>query len=109
MFIRFELYAAGCELANAYSELNDPALQAELFRRQRSQDGDGQESDSPSESDFVRALEYGMPPAAGFGLGVDRLAMLLSGQASIREAVAFPATRPPRSREEVEEEEEDDW
>jgi len=93
---RFELFAAGKELANAYTELNDPALQRELFRRQRA-DRDSvhvnPDGDLDFDEEFVHALEYGLPPTAGWGMGVDRLVMLLTGETSIKEVLAFPAVR----------------
>lgn len=88
---RFELYVAGMELANAYTELNDPAVQEENFRRQlRGQE----ESIATMDADFITALKYGMPPAGGLGIGIDRLVMVLTSAASIRDVVLFPLLRP---------------
>jgi lysyl-tRNA synthetase, class II len=89
---RFELYVAGMEVANAFSELNDPDEQLRRFEAQVSQ----KDPELPAEvdQDYVTALRYGMPPAAGIGLGVDRLAMLLTGAESIRDVILFPLLRP---------------
>jgi lysyl-tRNA synthetase class 2 len=90
---RFELFVQGMEVANAYTELNDPDLQEELFRTQL---GGQKEEDSMAkmDHDFVRALRHGMPPAGGLGIGIDRLVMLLTGSESIREVILFPLLRP---------------
>lgn len=88
---RFELFVAGMELANAYTELNDPAVQEENFRIQlRGQ----QETMATMDSDFIAALKYGMPPAGGLGIGIDRLVMVLTGASTIRDVVLFPLLRP---------------
>jgi len=90
---RFELYAAGMEIANAYTELNDPAIQEANFRRQLrglAQD----ETMAKMDADFITALKYGMPPAGGLGIGIDRLVMVLTGASSIREVILFPHLRP---------------
>jgi lysyl-tRNA synthetase class 2 len=90
---RFELFIRGMEIANAYTELNDPDLQEQLFRTQL--DGLPEEdSMARMDLDFVRALRHGMPPAGGLGVGIDRLVMLLTGAASIRDVILFPLLRP---------------
>ena len=96
---RFELFIEGGEVANAFSELNDPEDQAARLRAQLDNRERGDEEAMDYDEDYIRALSHGMPPAAGFGLGVDRLVMLLTGQASIRDVLFFPLMRPEAGRE----------
>ena len=91
---RFELFIAGREIANGFSELNDPDDQAQRFRDQVALKDQGDLEAMHFDADYIRALEYAMPPAAGEGLGIDRLAMLLSGASSIRDVLLFPTLRP---------------
>jgi lysyl-tRNA synthetase class 2 len=90
---RFELYVAGMEVANGFSELNDPAEQLERFEEQAGQRERGDEEAMQTDLDYVRALSYGMPPAAGIGIGIDRMTMLLTNRRSIRDVILFPHMR----------------
>jgi lysyl-tRNA synthetase, class II len=90
---RFEYFAGGIELGNAFTEINDSEEQAERFALQQAERAAGDVEAEEGDPDYVEALSYGMPPTSGIGLGIDRLAMLLTGQESIRDVVLFPPLR----------------
>jgi len=94
---RFELMVNGKELCNAYSELNDPIDQLERFQDQLKLSEKGDDEAMFIDMDFVRALEYGMPPTSGMGIGMDRLVMLMTGQTAIQEVLFFPQMRPEKT------------
>jgi lysyl-tRNA synthetase, class II len=94
---RFELFVAGKELANGFSELNDPDDQRSRFEEQVRQRAAGDEEAHSYDADYIRALEYGMPPAGGVGVGIDRLMMTIANRPSIRDVIFFPAMRPEGS------------
>jgi lysyl-tRNA synthetase class 2 len=91
---RFEIYAAGMEIGNAYTELNDPQEQRRRFDMQLGMRERGDEEAHQMDQDYVRALAYGMPPTGGEGIGIDRLTMILTGSRSIRDVILFPLLRP---------------
>jgi lysyl-tRNA synthetase class 2 len=91
---RFEIYAAGMEIGNAYTELNDPQEQRRRFEMQLAMRERGDEEAHQMDEDYVRALAYGMPPTGGEGIGIDRLTMILTGSGSIRDVILFPLLRP---------------
>jgi lysyl-tRNA synthetase class 2 len=90
---RFELYISGIEIANSYSELNNPIIQRRNFEEQMERFEEGDKEAEPLDMDFVEAMEYGMPPTGGIGIGIDRLVMVFTGQSSIKEVILFPMKR----------------
>jgi lysyl-tRNA synthetase class 2 len=104
---RFELFIGRMEIANGFCELNDPDEQAEKFRAQVKERGKGDEEAMPYDEDYVEALSYGMPPTAGEGVGIDRLAMLFTNSPSIRDVILFPLMRPKKEGEREKEREKD--
>ncbi len=93
---RFDLYIGTREIAPAYSELNDPLDQKERFTAQAALRAEGDEEAHPMDEDFVKALEYGMPPTGGLGIGIDRLIMLFTDQDAIRDVILFPQMKPEK-------------
>ncbi len=90
----FQLVIAGWEVVKAYSELNDPLLQAQVFKEQEEKFKGGDFEAQRYDKDFVEALEYGMPPTAGFGMGIDRITAILTNSHSLREVILFPTVKP---------------
>ena len=93
---RFQLIAAGIELCNAFSELNDPLDQEERFKEQEKAREAGDEEAQRMDDDYITALKHGMPPSSGFGMGIDRLTMLLTNNHSIKEVILFPTLKPEK-------------
>ena len=97
---RFEPFINGWEMGNAYSELNDPIIQRDLLTKQAEQLSKGKEDAHPLDEDFIRAIEIGMPPMGGLGIGIDRMIMLLTGKESIRDVILFPFMKPQDEKNE---------
>jgi lysyl-tRNA synthetase class 2 len=93
---RFETYINGWEIVNAFAELNDPKIQLQRFEEQVAQKEAGDDEAQMLDDDYVTALEYGLPPTGGWGMGIDRLAMLLTGSHNIRDVIAFPTLKPKK-------------
>jgi lysyl-tRNA synthetase class 2 len=96
---RFEFYIGGFEVGNAFSELNDPVDQLKRFEAQVAEKARGDDEAMEMDADYVRALQYGLPPTAGEGIGIDRLTMILTGSRSIRDVILFPLMRPQKAPE----------
>ena len=92
--IAFQLIAGGIELVKAFNELNDPIDQRERFKKELDNKEKGDYEAQPMDEEFIEALEYGMPPAAGFGIGIDRLVMLLTNTDNVKEIILFPTMKP---------------
>ena len=90
---RFELFICGTEMGNAYTELNDPILQAELFEEEMERAAKGADEVHPNDLDFIEAMRNGMPPTGGLGVGIDRMVMLMTDNMSIKEVILFPMMR----------------
>jgi lysyl-tRNA synthetase class 2 len=102
MVERFELFVMGKEIANAYTELNDPIDQRERFVHQLSLAERGDDEAMSMDEDFLRSLEFGMPPTSGLGIGIDRLTMLMTNQTTIQEVLFFPQMKPEHKQEQEE-------